>query len=330
MKTIASLFLSLLLASLAARQANPGQAGAATNSQPATAPVQASSDSPKPAPEMEKLIEMWAGHWTTVEQFEPSAEMPQGKQDKGAETMRPGPGGLSLIGDYESHGALFGHLVVTWIPQERVYKSFWLDRTQPGVSFSTGRWEGEKLVFTGVDESAGQKLAVRDTYSDITPTSFTDVLETGPVGGPMKKILTVKYTKQNSAALQKAPSDTTLTQTVSALTGFSFVRAAHLGDCKVSKKFEIKKAQRLAGALKDPMEAPLSGFQLDLLRGGKTVLSRTTDNNGVYDFGDVPPGKYKIRLNGINGFCAPPVKCDEAGCKINSILKLGPQTTVVL
>jgi hypothetical protein len=195
MKTIASLFLSLLLASLAAAQASSGQTAAAANTQPATAAAQSSTDSPKPAPEMEKLIKMWAGHWTTVEQFEPSDEMPQGKQDKGAETMRPGPGGLSLIGDYESHGAPFGHMVVTWIPKERAYKSYWLDLTQPGVSVSTGRWEGDKLVFTSVDESTGKKLAIRDTYSDITPTSFTDTLETGPIGGPMKKILTVKYTK---------------------------------------------------------------------------------------------------------------------------------------
>ena len=161
---------------------------------------------------MERLIKMWAGHWTTVEQFAPSTEMPQGKQDKGAETMRPGPGGLSLIGDYESHGAFFGHMVVTWIPKEKAYKAYWHDLSQPGVSISTGRWEGDKLVFTSVDESTGNKLEVRDTYSDITPTSFTDTLEAGPPGGPMKKILTVKYTKQNSTALQKDPCDAALTQ----------------------------------------------------------------------------------------------------------------------
>ena len=175
MKTILSLFLSLSLAGFAVEQ----------------------TDSSKPAPEMERLIKMWAGHWTTVEQFAPSTEMPQGKQDKGAETMRPGPGGLSLIGDYESHGAFFGHMVVTWIPKEKVYKSYWHDLSQPGVSISTGRWEGDKLVFTSIDESTGNKLEVRDTYSDITPTSFTDTLEAGPPGGPMKKILTIKYTKQN-------------------------------------------------------------------------------------------------------------------------------------
>jgi len=111
--------------------------------------------------------------------------------------MRPGPGGLSLIGDYESHGAHFGHLVVTWIPAEKVYKSYWTDLLRPGVSVSTGKWEGDKLVFTNIDESTGKKILNRDTYSDITPASFTDTLESGPVGGPMKRILTVKYTNQD-------------------------------------------------------------------------------------------------------------------------------------
>ena len=184
MKTIFSLFLSLLLI---------GSAGAQT-------------ESAKPAPEMERLTKMWAGHWTTVEIFEPSEELPKGKQDKGAETMRPGPGGLSLIGDYESHGAHFGHLVVTWIPQEKLYKSYWTDLTQPGVSVSTGKWEDDKLIFTSIDESTGKKILNRDTYSDITPTSFTDTLETGPAGGQMKKILTVKYSRHNDVALRKVPS----------------------------------------------------------------------------------------------------------------------------
>src|SRR5215813_10317573 len=178
MKTILSLFISSLLTCQAAAQ----------------------TESSKPAPEMEKLIRMWSGHWTTIEIFEPSAEMPHGKQDKGAETMRPGPGGLSLIGDYESHGAPFGHLVVTWIPQEKVYKSYWTDLGQPGVSVSVGKWDGDKLVFTSIDESTGKKILTRDTYSDITPTSFTDTLEPGPEAGPMKKILTVKYAKQPESA----------------------------------------------------------------------------------------------------------------------------------
>src|SRR5260221_11103777 len=115
MKTILSLFLSLSLAGFAVAQ----------------------TDLSKPAPEIERLIKMWAGHWTTVEQFEPSSEMPQGKQDKGAETIRPGPGGVSLIGNYESNGAFFGHMDVTWIPKEKVIKTNCHKLSQPDVSIYT-------------------------------------------------------------------------------------------------------------------------------------------------------------------------------------------------
>ena len=160
----------------------------------------AQTPSPKPAPEMEKLLKMWTGDWTTVEIFEPSDEMPKGRQDKGSETMRPGPGGLSLIGDYESHGAPFGHMVVTWLPKEKVYKSYWTDSSGPGVAVATGTWQGEKLVFTSIDESSDKKILYRGTYSDITPTSFIDTLESGPVGSPLKRILTVKYAKQAEVA----------------------------------------------------------------------------------------------------------------------------------
>lgn len=114
-----------------------------------------------------------------------------------------------------------------------------------------------------------------------------------------------------------------------ALIALSLAQAAHARDCKLSKKFELKKPQRLAGVLKDSMDAPLTGFQLDLLKDGQTALTQTTDKDGAYDFGDVPAGKYKIRLSRGLGFCAPSVKCTTDGCKIDPILKLGPQTTVV-
>lgn len=194
---------------------------------------------------------MWAGNWTTVEIFEPSDEMPQGKKDKGAETMRPGPGGLSLIGDYESHGAHFGHMVVTWIPQEHAYKSFWTDLTQPGVSISTGKWEGDTLVFTSVDESTGKKLEARDTYSEITPNSFTDTLETGPLAGPMKKILTVKYTKQDNAATRKGPCDEAQTQ---AELNECFGQELHKADVRLNAIYK-----RLIAAMETELEKSRKG-----------------------------------------------------------------------
>ena len=117
--------------------------------------------------------------------------------------------------------------------------------------------------------------------------------------------------------------------TIVALIVLSLASPAHPRDCKLSKKFQVKERQRLAGMLKDSIGAPLAGFQLDLLKDGQTFLTQTTNNDGTYDFGDVPAGAYKIRLSRGLGFCAPSVKCTNGGCQINPVLKLGPQTTVV-
>lgn len=113
------------------------------------------------------------------------------------------------------------------------------------------------------------------------------------------------------------------------LTAFLFVNSSSAGGREASKKFELKKVQRLNGMLKDPAGDPVYGFQIDLLKGGKLVLSRTVGNDGIYDLGEVQPGKYKLRISKL-GFCAPEVKCDDSGCKISPVLKLGPSTTVVM
>jgi hypothetical protein len=55
----------------------------------------------------------------------------------------------------------------------------------------TGKWEGEKLVFTGVDMSTGSPLQTRHTYSNITPTSFTYTMEMGPSADKMPKFMEI-------------------------------------------------------------------------------------------------------------------------------------------
>ena len=114
---------------------------------------------------------------------------------------------------------------------------------------------------------------------------------------------------------------------------FGSLSAVHANGCEVSKKFNLKKAQHLSGVLKDPAGAPLPGFQLDLLKDKKAVLTRTTDDDGVYDLGEVSAGKYEIRLSRSgkpSGFCAPSVKCTAKGCAIESIAKVNQQSMVVM
>ena len=117
------------------------------------------------------------------------------------------------------------------------------------------------------------------------------------------------------------------------LAAFGTACTAYAQDCTLSKTFTLKRAQHLSGTLKDPLKAPLPGMRVELIQKGKTVSSQVADNDGAYDFGDVSPGKYNIRVRQSNSgspFCAPSVKCGQTGCQIQSILKLGPQMTTVM
>jgi len=45
----------------------------------------------------------------------------------------------------------------------------------------------------------GQKMALKQTWTDITPNSFTFVMDGGPPGGEMKRMMTIKYTRASAA-----------------------------------------------------------------------------------------------------------------------------------
>jgi SdrD B-like domain len=97
-------------------------------------------------------------------------------------------------------------------------------------------------------------------------------------------------------------------------------------DCTVSKEFQLKHAQVLGGVLKDPGDVTVPGVKLKLISGAKTVHEVRADDHGAYDFGEVPAGKYRIRVQSTrNGFCAPNVKCESQGCTIEPMLTLNPK-----
>jgi hypothetical protein len=59
---------------------------------------------------------------------------------------------------------------------------------------------------------------------------------------------------------------------------------------------------------------------------GKTMVQRLkTDHLGIYDFGEIPPGKYRIHLYAF-AFCAPEVICKANGCGFRPKLKLKPKS----
>lgn len=159
----------------------------------------------KPAPEMQKLTESLAGIWDVQQEFLPSAMMPQGGKGRAMDIIRLGPGGLSLTMDFRGNvpPGFTGHGVVVWSAEERVYKSAWTDNMAPMLLVETGKWEGDKLVFTGESLMNGQKMTDRLIYSDFSKEGFTFTLESGPSGAPIKPVMVFTYKRMGGVVRMK-------------------------------------------------------------------------------------------------------------------------------
>jgi hypothetical protein len=114
--------------------------------------------------------------------------------------------------------------------------------------------------------------------------------------------------------------------------GIVSVDQAAARDCSYSKEFHLRRAQVIAGTLEDPVGAALSGLELQLLSGRKTVSQVRTDSQGGYDFGEVPPGKYRIRIRygELTPFCAPRIQCGSLACSVEGKVALNPKNEVLV
>lgn len=93
--------------------------------------------------------------------------------------------------------------------------------------------------------------------------------------------------------------------------------AANAGE--KSKEFRIERQQVLSGFLTDPAHARIANLSLDLLSRNPIVSSATTNEKGEYAFGEVAPGKYRIRVNHAF-FRAPRVNCTNGICTVEPVL----------
>jgi hypothetical protein len=97
-------------------------------------------------------------------------------------------------------------------------------------------------------------------------------------------------------------------------------------DCTVSKEFHIQNAQVLTGVLQDVNDATLPAIKLELVSGTKIVHDLRTNDQGAYNFGEVPAGKYRIHVRSTgDAFCAPQIQCGAQGCSLQPRLALNPK-----
>jgi hypothetical protein len=152
----------------------------------------------RPSPEMERLLNAFVGKWAVKETFEVSAS----KRDttrEGTATFRAGPG-FSLIEDYQSNGSggeLHFLALLWWDPKSQVYPLLTCANNNGCELRGTARWEGKNLVNTWEEETGGKKISFKDSFVDISPSSFTLVSE-GLDNGTAVWHVTTKYTRQDT------------------------------------------------------------------------------------------------------------------------------------
>lgn len=193
---IAAAFLAGVVLSVVRVHSQPNTLAYSTaeESGSATGPV-----SLAPPPEMEKLARALEGAWQVSEKLEPSNNLPNGGTGSGRAIYRRAAGGMSLIEEYSSTGAAGeyqGAAFFWWDEPAKVYRAPWCDNTAGCTgSAGVGHWEGNDLVWVDEAESGGQKSTIRETYTDITPSSLTQIIESGPSGGKLKRTMIIHSTK---------------------------------------------------------------------------------------------------------------------------------------
>lgn len=168
-------------------------------SAPTAVPVAAPE--PKPGAQIEKLLRALQGTWSIQEKFAPDAASPKGTTGEGSIVWRPGPGGFSVIEDYESKrgsAKVTGLAVFWWDDATHGYRTIWCDTTNPGgcIDFqNVANWEGSQLVLAQEYESNGKKFTFKEVFGDITETGFTQTLYGGEAGGELKVEQMIQATK---------------------------------------------------------------------------------------------------------------------------------------
>ncbi len=153
---------------------------------------------PGPGPQMDKM-KFLVGLWDYTGEYKKSAMVPEGGKESGWYKAQLGPGGFSLIADFDVNGPMgkeIGHELIAWDPGEKAYKVYVAGNSFPGVVAGTGRWEGANFVTTSEFNYGGMKITLRSKYTDIQPNSVTIEEESKQGEGPNQLIYTAKATRK--------------------------------------------------------------------------------------------------------------------------------------
>ena len=156
----------------------------------------------EPAPEMRKLAPL-VGAWTFTERWTEPARYKRGVYEgepgpggSGTLTVSLGPGGFSLVADYDARnpmGNVTARRILAWDPDRRVYELDEIHSAFPGVLHLTGRFEAGDLVFRGIDSRAGAARSVRLVWKGLGQDAWTEEAAVSLRKGAFDPVVTTAF-----------------------------------------------------------------------------------------------------------------------------------------
>jgi len=158
----------------------------------------------EPAPEMRKLAPL-VGTWTFTERWTEPARYKRGVYEgepgpggSGTLTIALGPGGFSLIADYDARnpmGRVTARRILAWDPDRKLYELDEIHSAFPGVLHLTGRFEGGDLVFRGTDTRTGTARSVHLVWNGLGEDAWTEDASEAPRGKRFEPVATTAFTR---------------------------------------------------------------------------------------------------------------------------------------
>jgi hypothetical protein len=145
--------------------------------------------------EMNKLY-LRVGTWQATIRSMPGPGSPEGGVDHGMMVIRKGPGGFSIVQDFQSHGSS-GHLVgqsyTWWDNRAKTYESVWCDNMEGCTAFPT-TMQGDSWTVELDSTANGRKVhtTIHATLSE-DRNCIHEVFTTSYDGGPPRTVTVSDY-----------------------------------------------------------------------------------------------------------------------------------------
>ena len=174
---------------------------------------QSPSNDAGPAPEMQGLEKALKGNWSTTYEFAPGGISPTGGTGTGEENWRTGPAGYVLMEEEHVRAPSEEMFLIAfhwWDKTTNSLRGMLCNNSGPAAcdfntySNSSLNWDGKQLTIDLQFSDHGKKMSWHEVWSGITTTSFTQIGDTGEVGGPLKRAVTIHGTKGGNAQQQSS------------------------------------------------------------------------------------------------------------------------------